>query len=516
MSVCNIKYGRVAQTLSPHSSVLSPSRKHPVSSIPAKKQRDLRFATTSDPVSEAKRPRDECGVFGIYEHPEAAKVAYFGLYALQHRGQESCGIVVARDKNIAAHKGMGLVPEVFDMENVEQLNGGSAIGHVRYSTTGSSVLANAQPFIVNHMGKTYAIAHNGNIVNAHILKQELEESGSIFQTTMDSEIAVHLMIKNFKHGFEQAIINMVSQLKGAFSFVILTGKGEVIGVKDPNGFRPLCLGKLKKHYVLASESCALDLLQADFVRELDPGEIVIINEDGVKSIKQQKASKRAFCIFEYIYFARPDSTIFGKNVYETRKAHGRRLAEESHVDADLVMPFPDSGNYAALGYSEASEIPFEMGMIRNHYVGRTFIQPTQSMRDFGVRVKLNPVKEVLEGKDIIIIEDSIIRGTTAKTRVRALRELGVKKVHMRVSCPPHRFPCHYGIDFSTKGELIAATMSVDMLQEYLDLDSLHYLSINGLLESTGIDDPENNFCKACFDGKYPVSFDECVSKECLE
>lgn len=462
------------------------------------------------------RPHDECGVFGIYEHPEAAKLTYFGLYALQHRGQESAGIAVAKDKKISIHKGMGLVPDVFDIDHLEQLQGGSAIGHVRYSTTGSSVLSNAQPFVVNHMGKSYAVAHNGNLVNAHTLKKELEEQGSIFQTTMDSETAIHLFIKNLKSGLDEALIKTVSKLKGAYSFVVLTGKGELIGIKDPNGFRPLCLGKLNGNYILASETCALDLLQATFIRELDPGEIVIISKDGLRSLNPHKNVKRNFCIFEYIYFARPDSTFFGKNVYLTRKDHGKRLAEESHVDADLVMPFPDSGNYAALGYSEAAGIPFEMGMIRNHYIGRTFIQPTQSMRDFGVRVKLNPVKQLLSGKDIIIIEDSIIRGTTAKTRVKALRELGVKHVHMRISCPPHRYPCHYGIDFSTKGELIAAKKSIPELQDFLGLDSLHYLSIDGLLESTGVENPENMFCKACFDGKYPVSFDEDLTKDCLE
>ncbi|MFC1825928.1 amidophosphoribosyltransferase [Thermodesulfobacteriota bacterium] len=414
-----------------------------------------------------QKPRESCGVFGIYGHPEGAKLSYFGLYALQHRGQESAGIVVARDNSIIEHKGMGLVPDVFDVNHLEHLEGGSAIGHVRYSTTGSSILTNAQPFVIRHRKRSYAIAHNGNLVNAHTLKRELEETGSIFQTTMDSEIFLHYFVKSLKAGFEGALVETVSRIKGAYSFVMLTSKGEVIGIKDPNGFRPLCLGKLNGHYILASETCALDLVQADFVRELDPGEIVIINENGVKSIQTQAADNRSFCIFEFIYFARPDSTIYGQNVYQTRKAHGRRLAQESPAEADLVMPFPDSGTYAALGYSEAVGIPFEIGMIRNHYVGRTFIQPTQSMRDYGVRVKLNPIKDLLKGKDIIIIEDSIIRGTTVKTRVKTLRELGVKKIHMRVSGPPHRFPCHYGIDFSTRGELIAADKSENELRELL-------------------------------------------------
>ncbi len=462
------------------------------------------------------KPREACGIFGICGHPEAVPITYFGLYALQHRGQESAGISVVRDAAIVEHKGMGLVCDVFDMERLQQLAGTCAIGHVRYSTTGSSILTNAQPFMVRHRHKSYAVAHNGNIVNAQVLKNELEESGSIFQTTMDSEIFLHLFVKNLQLGFEQSLVETVSRLQGAFSFVMLTSLGEVIGIKDPYGFRPLCLGKLNGNYVLASETCAFDLVEAEFVRELDPGEIVIISRDGIKSIKTPNAGQRAFCIFEFIYFARPDSTFYGQNVYLTRKAHGRRLAEEAPVEADFVMPFPDSGTYAAIGYSEASRIPFEMGMIRNHYVGRTFIQPTQSMRDFGVRIKLNPVHKLLKGKDIVIIEDSIIRGTTIKTRVKALRELGVGKVHMRVAGPPHRFPCHYGIDFSTRGELIAATKTVEELRGYLGLDSLHYLSIEGLLKSTGVEHPERNFCKACFDGCYPVAFDENLTKECLE
>ena len=462
------------------------------------------------------KPREACGIFGIHGHPEAAKLAYFGLYALQHRGQESAGIAVLKETGIAAHKGMGLVSDVFDISHMEELQGHTAIGHVRYSTTGSSILNNAQPFVVHHRNKSYAIGHNGNLVNAHTLKRQLEESGSIFQTTMDSEIFLHLFVKNLKLGFEESLIETVKQIKGAYSMVVLTCKGEVVGIKDPNGFRPLCLGQHNGQYLLASESCAFDLVEAKLVRELDPGEIVIISDEGVRSFNPHAHTRRSLCIFEFIYFARPDSTIYGQNVYQTRKAHGRRLAQEAPVEADLVMPFPDSGTYAALGYSEASGIPFEMGMIRNHYVGRTFIQPTQSMRDFGVRVKLNPVKELLKGKDIIIIEDSIIRGTTAKTRVKALRELGVKRIHMRVAGPPHRFPCHYGVDFSTKGELIAARKSVAELTDFLGLDSLHYLSIEGLLESTGVAEPERNFCKACFDGCYPVAFDTKLSKHCLE
>ena len=477
----------------------------------------MKIAETADRTAFSDdKPREECGLFGAFNQPDAAKLCYFGLYALQHRGQESAGIAVNNEGVIDEYKGMGLVPDVFDMDILDRLDGKTAIGHVRYSTTGSSILANAQPLVVRHRNRAYAVAHNGNLVNAHMIKAELEDSGSIFQTTMDSEVFLHLFVRNLNLGFEEALKASVARMKGAFSMVVLTSRGEMIGIKDPHGFRPLCLGKLNGGWILASETCALDLVQAEFVRELDPGEIVIISKDGIKSIKTSTPKQRSFCIFEFIYFARPDSTFFGHNVYLTRKAHGRRLAEESPVDADLVMPFPDSGTYAALGYSEASGIPFETGMIRNHYVGRTFIQPTQSMRDFGVRVKLNPIKELLKGKDIIIIEDSIIRGTTAKTRVKALRELGVKRVHLRVSGPAHRFPCHYGIDFSTKGELIAAKMSVDELGRHLGLDSLRYLSLDGLLESTGIENPSENFCKACFDGCYPVQFDERLSKHCME
>jgi amidophosphoribosyltransferase len=472
--------------------------------------------TTPDHGSEDDHPREACGIFGVHGHTEAAKLCYFGLYALQHRGQESAGISAVEEGVLNEHRDMGLVSDVFTMEQLEQLKGSSAIGHVRYSTTGSSVLANAQPFVVRHRHKAYAVGHNGNIVNAQQLKAELEENGSIFQSTMDSEVFLHLFVRHLHLGLDKALMEAAARLQGAFSMVVLTSQGEVIGIRDPHGFRPLCLGKLNGHWVLASESCALDLVQAEFVRELDPGEIVIIDANGPRSLHLPESGRRAFCIFEFIYFARPDSTFMGRNVYQMRKAHGRRLAMEAPVPADLVMPFPDSGTYAALGYSEASGIPFELGMIRNHYVGRTFIQPTQSMRDFGVRIKLNPVKELLKGKDIIIIEDSIIRGTTAKTRVRALRELGVKRIHLRVAGPPHRHPCHYGIDFSTKGELIAARMSVKELESYLELDSLHYLSLPGLLDATGVPDPGAHFCKACFDGCYPVDFDQNLSKACLE
>lgn len=456
--------------------------------------------------------KEECGLFGVFGHKDAAKLTYFGLYALQHRGQESAGIVTSDGCNIVEHKSMGLVSEIFEEDTLKKLKGSLAIGHVRYSTTGSSLLANAQPFLVNYSGNYYAIAHNGNIINAEEIRGHLESEGSIFQSTMDSEIVVHLMAHHMAEGLEESLIKTFSRIKGAYSILIGT-RDKLIGIRDPRGFRPLCLGKLDGAYILASETCALDLIGASYIRDIEPGEIVFIDDNGLRSIKPFAEVHPTFCIFEFIYFARPDSNIFGQNVYLCRKRLGHLLAREYPIDADLVMPFPDSGNYAALGFTEESGLPLEMGVIRNHYVGRTFIQPTQAMRDFAVKVKLNPVKELLKGKRIIIIEDSIIRGTTSKTRIKALREAGAREIHMLVSCPPHRFPCPYGIDFSTKGELIAATHSVKEIQRFIGLDSLGYLSVEGLLEGTGT---ANNYCLACFTGNYPVHYDKTFSKYCFE
>ncbi len=461
-----------------------------------------------------KFPREYCGIFGVYGHPEAAKLTYFGLYALQHRGQESAGIVASDGKQVKEHKGMGLVPEVFNEQNLNDLTGHIAIGHVRYSTTGSSILRNAQPFVVYYLGKTLAIAHNGNIINAYRLRRQLEEDGAIFQSTMDSEIIMHLWVRYFHLGIEEGLAKALTKLKGAYSLVLMT-ENTLIAARDPLGFRPLCLGKLKNGaYAVASETCALDLVEAEYIRDIEPGEIVFINDQGLHSLYVPKPSRCAHCIFELIYFARPDSQIFGQNVYLFRKQQGRELAKEAPVDADFVMPFPDSGNYVALGYAEGTGLPFEMGMIRNHYVGRTFIQPSQTMRTFGVKVKLNPVKELLKGKRIVILEDSIIRGTTCRTRVKTLRAIGVKEIHLLVSCPPHRYPCYYGIDFSSRGELIAASKSIEEIREYLGLDSLHYLSMEGLLRSTNI--AQENFCLACFNGDYPVSLEKDFSKDWLE
>lgn len=459
------------------------------------------------------RPREECGIFAVYGHEDAARLTYFGLYALQHRGQESAGIVASDGKQVLEHKAMGLVPDIFDQAVLDQLKGHIALGHVRYSTTGSSLLTNAQPFRIRYSGTSLAIAHNGNLVNSAQIRSDLETRGSIFQTTMDTEVVLHLTAKFLKLGLKEAMIRAMNRIKGAFSMVVMT-EDAIIGARDPNGFRPFCLGKLNSTYVLSSETCALDLIEAEYIREVEPGEIVIIDRNGLTSIPSGLSARKSQCIFELIYFARPDSTVFGQNVYLFRKRQGTLLAREYPRDVDLVMPFPDSGNYAAIGYAQESGIPLEMGVIRNHYVGRTFIQPSQSMRDFGVKVKLNPVKELLKDRKVLIIEDSIIRGTTSRSRIETLRKIGAREVHMLVSCPPHRFPCHYGIDFSSKGELVAAQKSVEEIRRFIGLDSLGYLDINHLVRATDI--PKNELCLACFDGNYPVPIDRGFSKECFE
>ncbi len=462
------------------------------------------------------RPTHECGVCGIYNHQDSAKLTYFGLYALQHRGQESAGIVTSDGTNVSMHKDMGLVPEVFSEETLQKLQGNLSIGHVRYSTTGASNITNAQPLMVTHKGTTLAVAHNGNLVNSIELRSKLEEQGSIFQTTMDSEVVLHLIARSAYLGLETALHHTFSSLKGAYSLLLMT-QNSLVAARDPDGFRPLCLGKLKNGdndgWVVASETCALDLIEAEYVRDIEPGEVLVINKEGMHSIFPWPKQDSHFCIFEQVYFARPDSEIFGINVYMARKQMGKILAEEAKIDADLVMPFPDSGNYAALGYSQASGIPLEFGVIRNHYVGRTFIQPTQSMRDFNVKVKLNPVRSFLKDKRVVIVEDSIIRGTTGKSRVRALREAGAKEVHMVVSCPPTRHACYYGIDFPSASQLIANKKNVKEVGDYLGLDSLHYLSLEGLVKATGL--TRERFCLACFDGKYPVEPDLSFHKSAL-
>ncbi len=468
---------------------------------------------SQDYMDEGK-PREECGVFAVYGTEEAARITFFGLFALQHRGQESAGINTADGCQVWGHKGMGLASEVFREDILSKLPGHLAIGHVRYSTTGSSVLSNAQPFLVHHGDEYYALGHNGNLINAQELRSELEEQGSIFQSTMDSEVVIHLMAKHLKKGIDEAITRALAQVQGSYSIVMLT-KDKVIAARDPRGFRPLCLGELNGGWVIASETCAFDLIGARYVRDVKPGEILIIDQKGLRSLTPYPQVKYAHCIFELIYFARPDSQVFGQNVYMCRKRLGHSLAKEYSPDVDIVMPFPDSGTYAALGYAEESGIPFEMGMIRNHYVGRTFIQPSQPMRDFGVRVKLNPVRPLLFGKRVLIVEDSIIRGTTSRNRVRNLRESGVKEIHMVVSCPPTRHPCPYGIDFSSKGELIAAQNEyVDAVAKFIGLDSLYYLSLEGMVEATGMDC--GGFCLACYTGDYPLQPPADFGKFCFE
>lgn len=455
--------------------------------------------------------KDKCGVFGIYNYKDASRLAYLGLYALQHRGEESAGIVTTDGEDFYHHKAMGLVNDVFNENILNKMPGHMAIGHVRYSTTGSSLLKNAQPLLVEYSRGTIAIAHNGNLVNAKILRDELEAYGSIFQTTLDSEIIIHLVANPGHAKFEEALINSLKKIRGAYSLVLMTDK-ELIGVRDPYGFRPLCLGKIGNSFVLASESCALDLIEAKFVREIEPGEVIFINKEGLRSVKPfaQENEKQAFCIFEHVYFSRPDSYISGDSVHLVRQNLGIHLAKEHPIRADLVMPVPDSGNSAALGFSRQSKIPLEAGLIRNHYIGRTFIQPHQATRDFNVRVKFNAVKEVLKDKKVVVVDDSIVRGTTCKVRIKNLREAGAREIHMRISCPPIQYPCFYGIDFPTRKELIAANRSVDEIKEFLNVDTLGYLSVQGLLKS--VSDKKEKYCTACFTGQYPVSFDKDLNK----
>lgn len=458
--------------------------------------------------------KEYCGLFGIYGHPEAARMAYFGLYALQHRGQESAGIVTWDGEKLREQRGMGLVHDVFSERHLaRELKGSVAIGHLRYSTTGASLIRNAQPFKIRFKGLDMAIGHNGNVVNTFELREALENQGTIFQTTMDSEVFMHLIARNLNGGsVEEAIIKACAQVQGAYSLVFLIND-KLIALRDPMGFRPLSLGRLGDSYVVASETCAFDLLEAEYLRCIRPGEMVVIENGRLSSIPFADPMPRRSCIFEMIYFARPDSIVFDEVVYQARKRMGVSLAKEAPVDADYVMPFPDSGMYSAVGYAQESGLPFEVAMIRNHYVGRTFIQPSQDMRDFGVRVKLNPVKSMIRGKRIIIVEDSIVRGTTIRTRVKQLREMGAKEIHMRVSCPPIRHPCYYGIDFSSKGELIAANHSVQDIARYLGLDSLHYLSLDGLKAAVSYPD---GYCLACFTGDYPILPSENSGKMCLE
>jgi len=455
-----------------------------------------------------------CGIVGISHHKEASKMAFLGLYALQHRGEEAAGIVSYDGREMHVIKKDGLAVDNFDESNITKLKGHMAIAHTRYSTTGASHIKNIQPILVSHRKKPIAIAHNGNLINTDELYAKFEDEGSIFQTSMDSEMFVHLLAKTPNGNMAQWLTKVFVQVQGAYSVVLLLEEC-LVGARDPQGFRPLCLGKLGDGYILASESCAFDLMKADFVREIEPGEIVIIKGNKLESIflPGSKEAKKAFCVFENVYFARPDSTIFDDNIYLVRKRLGVQLAKEHPIKADFVMGIPDSGLYAAIGYAQELGLPYEMGMIRNHYIGRTFIQPTQFLRDFRVRVKLNPIQEVIKDKKVVVIEDSIVRGTTSRSRIQELRDSGAKEIHMRISCPPIKSPCFYGIDFPSTGELIAYNKTVQEIADFIKVDSLGFLSLEGMLS---VMKKGSNFCSACYTGKYPTAIPRNTNKLKLE
>jgi len=462
-----------------------------------------------------KDVKEACGIFGVFGVPEAAYEVYCGLYALQHRGQESAGIVSSDGTNIRSFKGMGLVGNVFTRESLKSLPGNMAIGHVRYSTTGSSRIQNIQPLVVRYQRGLIAISHNGNIVNARALRTRHEKSGSIYQTGTDSEVLAHLLARPSHQKIRNRLGHCLNHIKGSYSFLLLE-KDRIIGARDPHGFRPLVLGRRGKAYFIASETCAFDLIRADYIRPLEPGEILTITKSGFRSekVEGRKAVKRASCIFELIYFARPDSIVFDQSVHMFRVALGRALAQEHPADADLVISIPDSGISSSIGYAQESGIPFERGFIRNHYVGRTFIEPEQSGRVQGVRFKLNVVKDIVKGKRLVVVDDSIIRGTTSKSRVQALREAGAREIHLRISAPPCRHPCYYGIDFPDPNELIAAQKSVEQIRRYLNVDSLGYVSPRKMLSCAIHESGE--YCAACFTGKYPVPIRRRRSKMDME
>lgn len=465
---------------------------------------------------EEDKFKDECGVFGIFssENIDVASMTYYGLYALQHRGQESAGIVVSDEKSLKGHKDMGLVADIFSKKILSELKGISAIGHVRYSTTGASNSSNAQPLIGKYRLGSIAIAHNGNLVNADVIRELLEDGGCVFQTSIDSEVILHLIARSGRKGIKKSVVDAIQAVKGSYAMVILTEE-ELIGVRDPNGIRPLCIGKLNESYILCSESCALDAVGGEFIRDVAPGEMIIIDKEGVKSINFSERTKCETCAFEYIYFARPDSTIDGINVYNSRVKAGKILYKESPIDADIVIGVPDSGIPAAVGYAQASDIPYGIGFIKNKYVGRTFITPSQELREKAVSVKLNPLKVNVEGKRVVIVDDSIVRGTTSKKLVEALRRAGALEVHFRVSSPIVKYPCYFGIDTPYRSELIGSNSEVEKIREEINADSLGYISIDGLLQSLG-EDREKGFCLGCFNGIYPVSTPVEKPKDYLE
>jgi len=447
---------------------------------------------------------EECGVFGVLGRADAANLVYLGLYALQHRGQESAGIAsVTEDNRIVSEKEMGYVADVFTPQRIARLPGDTAIGHVRYSTAGGSMLCNAQPIVAFTSKGSIAVAHNGNLTNGDELRKKLEAEGAIFNSTADSELFVHLIARSKATDLEGAFIDALSQVQGAYA-VALLAPGRIFAARDPYGFRPLVLGKLEDSYAISSETCAFDLIAAETVREIGAGEIIVIEkETGVRVVRQARAEREARCIFEHVYFARPDSVVFGNSVADVRQRFGAQLAREHPIDADIVVPVPDSGVFAALGYAQEAKIPFQYGLVRNHYVGRTFIEPKQTIRSFGVKVKLNPVRGLVEGKRIVLIDDSIVRGTTSKKIVRMLKDAGATEVHMRISSPPTSWPCYYGIDTPERQGLIASSKSLEEIRDFIEADSLGYLSENGLLEAVRRDDdPRALYCTACFTGNY--------------
>ncbi|MDH4261822.1 MAG: amidophosphoribosyltransferase [Spirochaetia bacterium] len=449
-------------------------------------------------------PKEECGIVGIFNVEEAANFAYLGIYALQHRGQESAGIVTANEFSLHRYAGMGKVTEVFKESKLKQLIGNSAIAHNRYSTTGASFLRNAQPIRMESRFGSIALAHNGNLSNAWSIRQQLENEGSIFQSTIDTEIIFHLMAKSKEKDLSQALMNALSMVKGAYSLVMLT-KDTLYAARDPNGFRPLVIGKKDDGIVFASETCALDIMDAEYVRDVEPGEFIKVTKSGVESLFPFPKSKNNMCIFEYIYFARPDSLIFKKSVYDIRYKLGQVLSREFAVEADMVISVPDSSTIAALGYSAESGIPYHMGLIRSHYIGRTFIEPSQKIRDFGAKLKYNSITSVVKGKRIIVVDDSIMRGTTQRKIIKMLRKAGAKEIHIRISSPPTMFPCYFGIDIPTKRELIAATHTIEEIHKYLQVDSLAYISHEGMLAAAG---DEGDHCSACFTGNYPINVED--------
>jgi amidophosphoribosyltransferase len=448
--------------------------------------------------------KDECGVFGIFGNPEAANLTYLGLYALQHRGQESAGIVTADGERMLASRAMGHVADAFDGAALEGLPGHLAIGHTRYSTSGESRLFNAQPFLIDCAHGQIAVAHNGNLVNAQELRDELVRDGSIFQTSSDTEVLLHLYARAKSPSVEDALVESIAQIRGAFSLALLT-KDRLIAVRDPNGFRPLALGKLGDAWIVCSETCALDLIGATYVRDVEPGEVIVISAGGVRSIKAFPPSPAlSQCVFEHVYFARPDSYVFGRSVNDVRTELGRVLAREAPANADVVVPIPDSGVCAATGFAEEAKLPLRMGLIRNHYVGRTFIQPQQSIRHFGVKVKLNPVRSILEGKSVVLLDDSLVRGTTSRKIVKMVKAAGAREVHLRISCPPTISPCFYGVDTPSRAELIGATHTTEEIRKYVGADTLAYLSLGGLRAALGND--KGSYCTSCYTGVYPVAF----------